>query len=64
MAVFGEIVLLALGIWLLLGAVFLVQLRFGFTGEFEWVACLPFSLGVLMIWCAIHYGPITMSIGA
>lgn len=62
MAVFGEIVLVALGLVIFLWSTFVAY----FVSKLQhvgFVFVLPMCFGLLVMWVGIHYGPITLSTG-
>jgi len=64
MAIFGEVILLAAGLlWLVLSLInFWVTVSF--SGRTSRASLVNTFAGFLIIWCAIHYGPISVSVSA
>lgn len=63
MAVFGELVAILIGVFILLGGLISVYGMVMFTGASKWSLAIPIFIGSLIIWAAVHYGPIVISIG-
>lgn len=63
MAVFGELVAILIGLFILLGGLISVYGMVIFSGVSKWYSFVPIFIGSLIIWVAIHYGPILISIG-
>lgn len=61
-AVIGEILFLLIGAWALIGSLIAVKFMLGYSGKMEWALIIPFIVGVFLVWCAVHYGPISLVI--
>lgn len=62
MAVFGEIVLILVGLWMMLGSIVTGFAYSAFSGKFAWFFLLPFAIGTVIVYTAIKYGPITVGV--
>lgn len=63
MAVFGELVAILIGLFILLGGLISLYGMVMFAGASKGYLFVPVFIGSLIIWVAIHYGPIVISIG-
>ncbi|BBK09408.1 hypothetical protein [Klebsiella phage 05F01] len=63
MAVFGELVAILIGLFIMLGGLISVYGMVMFSGASKWNLAIPIFSGSLIIWAAIHYGPIVISVG-
>lgn len=64
MAIIGEIVVFLLGLAIIFVGVFASLVSSAFSGNKELVFIpIPVCIGGYLIYLAIHYGPITISIG-
>ncbi len=62
MAVFGEIILVLVGLVIFLWSAFVAY----FVSKLQQVGyffLLPMLLGIVLMWIGIHYGPITVGVG-
>ncbi len=62
MAVFGEIILVLVGLVIFLWSAFVAY----FVSKLQQVGyffLLPMLLGIVLMWISIHYGPITVGVG-
>jgi len=65
MAVFGEVILFLLGLFIFVVGIILSLAASTFSGnkrELSWML-IPACVGACIMYAAIHYGPIVLSIG-
>ena len=62
MAVFGELVLIGIGLLMVFWSVLITIIGSAFSGKFEWVFIPAFVVGILLIYIGIHYGVISVGI--
>ncbi len=64
MAIFGEIVLLCFGLFLLVLSAGNFWVAISFSGRTSYLSIVAAGCSSLILWLAIHYGPISVSFNA
>lgn len=62
MALFGELVLIALGLIILIGGSMSAYAAAAFSGKGGGWILVPITIGSAILWFAIHYGPLTVTV--
>ncbi len=60
MALFGEVVLIAIGVIVLLFGSIIAYAAASFSGKGAWLILVAIAAGVSIIWFAGHFGPLSI----
>lgn len=62
MAIIGEILIIIVGLIVLIGGTVAAYAAAAFSGKHGWPIIIPILIGLLILWAAGHYGPITITV--
>lgn len=62
MAIIGEILVIIVGLIVLIGGTAAAYASAAFSGKHGWAIIIPILIGLLILWAAGHYGPITITV--